>query len=743
MAGKRRGDRGQFARQLHRQNRDQAMVEKAAPRVEGEILAELRALCQQPGFAHIVAQVVVRDNFVFYKDEMKPEDMAHLFGLKRLIRTEVATLIGYMIQAGPETFDVLPTDPAALLGQVEALLEELHRRLSWPMFGDGLENFKATRDNAEMLREPMFYAGESAFNFQYRDFALDKYRADNSWLEANRGFTIEEAAALVDACLSLTEEQVTARWKSAPVQTDPSTWSLLPGFIVTQVDLVSRSGLSEEKVGAIIAAFSTPLGDNAAFIALNDYNLASTAPLIALGDGSFAVFQHYAPVEALYEAPMYWMFTDKAYRATAAANRGDFTEAITYQRLVDVFGVANVHRGLNLDRAKGERVGEIDILVEFGGRLLLVQAKSKRLTIEARRGNELSLRADFKAAVQDAYNQAMVCAEALFDPATKILRADGSTVTLHHSPQKIYPICLVADHYPSLVFQTDRFLETRLIDHVAQPIVTDIFALDALCELLDRPLRLLGYCELRDRFGDRLIYSHELVLLACHVRQNLWIDENIGGMMLDDSITGSVEIAMLARRRGVAGDRTPKGPLTAFVGTPFDGMLKRIEDRPEPPLVDLALFMLEASGKSIKAYNDGVGLIVDQARKDLRLHDFSLAMFGEGLTVHTSYERPRNVRERLETHVEARKYACKAKRWFGLFLDPADGLPIVGLVLDFPWENDSLRAELASYLPKSSPRTALPASLERLVRTVPKRKLGRNERCHCGSGRKYKKCCGP
>jgi len=36
---------------------------------------------------------------------MKPEDMAHLFGSKRLIRTEVATLIGYMIQAAPETFD--------------------------------------------------------------------------------------------------------------------------------------------------------------------------------------------------------------------------------------------------------------------------------------------------------------------------------------------------------------------------------------------------------------------------------------------------------------------------------------------------------------------------------------------------------------------------------------------------------------------------------------------------------------
>jgi hypothetical protein len=60
-------------------------------------------------------------------------------------------------------------------------------------------------------------------------------------------------------------------------------------------------------------------------------------------------------------------------------------------------------------------------------------------------------------------------------------------------------------------------------------------------------------------FSERLIYTHELVLLACHVRQNLWIDDRFGGMMLEDNITGSVEIAMLAQRRGIAGERTPQG----------------------------------------------------------------------------------------------------------------------------------------------------------------------------------------
>lgn len=737
--GRRR--RSEAQRRKHRRARP-ATKSAVPPRDEAEILAELRQLCWTPGFAHVIAYVIVRDNFVFYEDEMKPDDMAHLFGFKRLIRTEVATLIGYMIQGGIEVFDVLPGDQSALLAKVEALLEELHRRLSWPMFGAGLANSIAARDQVETLREPIFYSGESAFSFQYRDFAVEKFRADNPWLEANRGFTIEDAAAIVDACLVLTEEQVTARLKTADPD-DPSTWSPLPGFIVSKADLVARSSVAEEKACAVISAFSTPLGDNAEFVALNDHNRAVTAPLIALGEDRYAVLQHYAPVEALYEAPMYWMFTDKAYRATAATHRGDFTEAFTYKRLIDVFGAANVHRGLNLDRAKGDRIGEIDILVEFGGRLLLVQAKSKRLTIEARRGNERSLRSDFKGAVQDAYDQAQVCAEALFDPSTLITCADGTALTLQHLPQKIYPICLVSDHYPSLVFQTDRFLMKRQVDRVAQPIVTDIFALDAISELLDRPLRFLGYCELRDRFGDRLIYSHELVLLACHVRQNLWISDDFAGMMLDDNITGAIEIAMLARRRDIVGEKTPKGPLTAFAGTAFDGMLRRIEVHPEPPLVDLALYMLEASGTSIKAYNEGVALITTQTLVDKRQHDFSIAMGGEGLTVHSSYEPPWQVRDRLEAHVEARKYACKADRWFGLFVDPADGLPLLGFALGFPWKYDPLRAELARDLPPASARTHFPKTLEGFQHARTQRKIGRNDPCFCGSRRKFKKCCGP
>src|SRR3546814_2880317 len=67
------------------------------------------------------------------------------------------------------------------------------------------------------------------------------------------------------------------------------------------------------------------------------------------------------------------MIQDKAYRSTADANRGRFTEGFAFDQRVSVFGAARVWRNVNLHRAKGERVGEIDVLVVLGGRAIVVQ----------------------------------------------------------------------------------------------------------------------------------------------------------------------------------------------------------------------------------------------------------------------------------------------------------------------------------------------------------------------------------
>lgn len=429
------------------------------------------------------------------------------------------------------------------------------------------------------------------------------------------------------------------------------------------------------------------------------------------------------------------MYLDKAYSPKATANCGRFAETFAYERLVLTFGKHNVWRNVNLYRAKGDRIGEIDVLVVFGDRAIVVQCKSKRLTLEARRGNDLALGKDFHGALQHAYDQAQLCAEHLADPTVRLVTEASDTVTFKHPISRILPLCLVSDNYPALAMQVEQFLNRREVPNVLPALFTDIFTLDAMSEMLNRPLFFLNYLELRARFGAKLGVSHETTLLSYHLKHNLWLNDRYDFVMLDDDFAADLEIAMLARRAGMPGAKTPKGILTKMVGTPFDTLIRHMEQGNEPALVGLGILLLQVSGDAAEAISQGMGRIVAMTRADGGQHDISLAFPPAGLTIHCSLEPLHQAAQRLKAHVNLRKYDTKADVWYGIWLHPADGLPRFGIKVEYPWVADPQIGRAVLGL-KSSP-----APNFRKGRRVPTRKIGRNESCPCGSGQKYKKCC--
>jgi hypothetical protein len=156
------------------------------------------------------------------------------------------------------------------------------------------------------------------------------------------------------------------------------------------------------------------------------------------------------------------MAADQKYSPTASSHRGSFTEQFSHECLERVFGCAHVYANVDIIRTKGEKVGEIDVLVLFGNRGILVQAKSKRLTLLARKGNDFQIKDDFKKAVQDAYDQAQTCALELLAGGGKLVDANGQTIEIPARIIDIYPICIVADHYPALCFQARQFLRVQI-----------------------------------------------------------------------------------------------------------------------------------------------------------------------------------------------------------------------------------------------------------------------------------------
>lgn len=714
----------------------------AAARRESEIFADLQLLCTSSGYIHVVAYLCWRDNLIRYSGtQIVAKDLEYQYSYERLLRTEIATLIGLMVQ---KSIDLSRPEPKVLQGYIErteALLHELHQAMMKPwLVGWDFKSGKTPEhdpfDNAAAMREPIFYGGESAYNFQYRDLARLKYRADNDWLEANKGFRIEEAYEVGEALGKLQVERQLECAQSLSEQPSDQ-WTMLPGFMFTTHDVVTASGVAIERVERFLDAFSCgPHEHNRSFTELNEFSVTNAAPILKIGQGSYILLQHYSLLEAVYETPFFWMAADNAYAPMAFTNRGRFTEGFVAERLEAIFGALRVFRNVDIYKGKN-RFAEADALVLYGDRAIVVQAKSKRLTIEARKGNDLQLKDDFRRAIQNAYDQARLCAEALTNDGFRFVVPSGVEIAIGDKPRVVFPICIVSDHYPALAFQARQFLTTTVTASIQPPLVTDVFALDVFAEMLNTPLHFLNYLALRARFGDKLMVSHELTSLGFHLKHNLWLDAQYDMVNLGDDIAGDLDIAMLARRNGVSGEKTPKGILTRFDNLAIGRLLAEIEKAGSPQLTGLGLLLLQLSSKTAEFLSKGIDRIIHEARLDGKNHDISVAVDGggAGLTIHCNSLPDDVAREHLTAHCKLRKYDTKANAWYGALLDPAIGGSIRGaLVIEEDWKPDLQMDALMAIWPKRPP---IPVSQA----AIGSRKVGRNEPCPCGSGRKYKKCC--
>jgi hypothetical protein len=724
-------------------------MDPVEPRTEQEIFDDLAELCAAPGYAHALAWMSLRDNYVAFDQTMDSEALAASYAPGRTIRTEFSTLLGLLIRQPIDLSEPTPAEIQVLFDRTGALLNELHERLGRPMWESIIETAKAMLEEgaerppspftrADVLREPIFYGGESAYSFQYRDMAIERYAADEAWLTANKGFCIGDALAVADAISKIQASKIVDVLSHLKAKT-PSFPSLLPAFTTTTDEVAAHCGLPTETVGAALAALSVAAPANQDFTSLGAFNVANACPIVALADGRYLSLQTYGIVESLYDSPFYWMVGDKSYRPQASANRGAFTEQFVAKRLRSVFGEQHVHTNVNIEAANG-RISEVDVLVLFGDRALIVQCKSKKMTLESRKGNDQTLRDDFQKAVQDAYDQGLLCARSLCRPELDFIKEDGAKLKIPEL-RNVYILCAVSDHYPVLTIQARHFLKYDEDAIIRAPLVADVFLIDVLAEMLASPLRFLSYIDRRVGYAERIQGTNELAILGYHLSQNLWFDDENSVAMVADDCSLDLDTAMTVRREGIPGLATPKGILTRFTGTHVARIIEKIEHEANPDLIDLGFLLLNISGDTVKQLDQGMKDVARRTRLDGRPHDFTLGFDAgdAGLTIHCSRAAPHDATRALADHCRRRKYVHRAGNWFGFLVRETDGLPKLSLAVRFPWKRDTRLDAQTQGMELNGNRGIAQTNPSR--RGADGSKTGRNDPCPCGSGKKFKKCC--
>ena len=179
-------------------------------RDEKAIFDDLEALCQQPGYAHIIAYFCFRDNSIFSDSKQATKDaILEKYNQNRLIRNEISLLIGLMCK---KTLNLELPEPKKfqeLVSQTELLLKELHLSMMIRTGDSGsIEEFLKYMNSGEMLREPIFYTGDSAYHFQYRDFSKFKYSYDNDWFILNKEYSVEQLYKVISSIEGIQTEKI-------------------------------------------------------------------------------------------------------------------------------------------------------------------------------------------------------------------------------------------------------------------------------------------------------------------------------------------------------------------------------------------------------------------------------------------------------------------------------------------------------------------------------------------------------
>ena len=709
------------------------------PRDEHEVFSELAALAQKPGFIHALAANIFRSNMVTAGEEFTAKDFKKIYQPDRLIRTETNLLIGLMLGGSVDTTLHTPFITMSYIEQANSLLEELHSSISLQgqkVVLAALEAHARGDDHANplssgvLLREAIFYGGESAFHFQYEALARERYAADADWLRERMGFDIDEAADVISAIRKIGADKFPAHTALLRTQ-PPGEWTWLPIFTFTIEDVLKEVSIEEDKIRAIVDAFAVQEQDRELPPAkLGSYNKAASHPISRLADGTLLSFLDYGAFAALYENPFYWIVKDKKYFAEHSRTRGSFAEFFTEKTLRSVFPSQYVYRNVIFKTETGTTLGEADAILLYGYRAFVIQTKSKRLTVASWEGDDIAIAKDFRAGVQDAYDQAVACVRHIKNGARAYIDDDLIDLGRYGEIREYYPICVTSEHYPALSFQSTTILALQEESEMMLPIVTDVFTLEVMAEMLENPLYFTDYLVKRAHLSGRLQVSHELVALSCYIKQNLHFDQG-NLIVLPDDLMVELDLAMAVRRIGIPGERVPSGQLTRFDGTPVEKLIKYVVASDRPDVHRFGEILLSMDGGAADALNKGMRKAIRLTNADGGRHDISIGLKdGGGITVHCNNEQSDRAKADLVRHCEMRKYAQGAGRWYGATVRP-NGEPVMMIGLEFPWAMDgALEAEVGPFKVRATTHSLFG-----------NRKVGRNDPCPCGSGYKYKKCC--
>ena len=573
----------------------------------------------------------------------------------------------------------------------DSFLRELHDRVivdSVAKFDPTSHRFAESEDTIGLFaREAIYYGAEALYLHQLVNFSRIRYMNDNEWLVQNIGISIDSMLNIASFIVEYVNDKMTAVGHLREQGHNFSRGDLTDSLLIEKEDVRKHFGANAD---AFFAKFVTPITEtNGAFADPFSINAVALAPIIEMSENLYVPSQ-YRLFESIYESPFFWMIADDNYADTHAENRGEFLEKTSAAILREVFGDEHVHENVHVMRRSGERGGEIDVLVAYGEFVIVVQAKSKRITLKARAGDAHALKTDFKGAIQDPYRQALDCIE-LIKAGARCTTTNGKDLELP-TLSRFFPMVVLSDPFPASTMLSRAMLERN--DEIA-PVIWDIGVLDCIARLLPTPIEMLFFLKCRSDVFDCVLSDSEYNYLGYHIRSKLALPPGSDIMMVERDFATVVDDFMIAADAGVKADR-PAGILERLEIPIVCELLAELKQA-DPRVASVVIELYNFSSSALKSISSTIQMVrVEIAATGKEIKAFSIPTESGGLTYAVTLHRDEKAAVAARAIGAKHKYDSKKDRWY-VVLDciQTDNAIDALVVLAWAWMEDEKEAQAA------------------------------------------------
>lgn len=768
-------------------------------RLPEQVLEEIKLLIHSKGYIYALCMILYED---FYHNIDKIHEVNYRANLSI---KECSLIIGLLVQQELDfTFPETPESVIRLKERTYELMEELHWALNSPqteklkalmemkVLGEDIPEYN--KENLDLFAkeggmvEPMFYAGDGVYDFQYLEYLGRKYRYDKEWLWENKNFNISDVPQIVQRIKQILQDKsqqvnhldiknnfpefvqkATKKFKKqyseeiiqelaqeqlvmmtffqyrdlfknnySKRSADAQDWAyfyknLVDLFVIRKSDFQSKLN-----VNYFLDNFSFKPGSdiNQTYNGPGYFNILNEKPIIKVDSESYFVPLNFLVAEAVYESPFYWMYGDKAYVNKASKHRGDVGEEMAYDYLSKVFGKENTFKSVLATTKKGQPDTDIDVLCLLGNKALCVQVKSKKVTMAAKRGDFEQLSKDFKGAVQDAYDQGVVSRLCLLSNNTRFMDKDGNEISINKDINDVYIMGLTTENHPALAHQVRTLLNKE--KDAPYPLILSVFDLELLAHYLPDPYDFLYYIRQRIDLIDYFLADEELGYLGYHLQKKLWKYDEYGVAYIDTVFGAMIDRNYYPFKAGITHLVSEQNDpiLNRWKDPKFDHLIEVIKHSGHSKCTDIIFNLLDWSGET----RSGLVEQMIRIKKDsIREYSDKSIATTNGSGFGFSYQVLKDINlNQLEDKVNIysilKKYQQKCKSWLGLgTFAMSKNLVEFLIYLDEPWHFDYELEEANNDFFKNRKGKAILLNKQLSI--------SRNDPCPCQSGLKYKKCC--